>query len=137
MRIRPIITIGLALTVASLAACGGGDDENSNADRFEGAEKQVAAVVDDLQSASREADTKTICREIFTADHATRVASGAGTSCESKAKQEIAVPDETIEVQGLIVKGQTATARVKEQTGKVSTLAFVKSDGAWRIDQIR
>ena len=137
MRIRPIITIGLALTVASLGACGGGDDENSNADRFEGAEKQVAAVVDDLQSASRDADTKTICREIFTTGHASRVASQAGMTCESKAKQEIAVPDETIEVQGLIVEGQTATARVKEQTGKVSTLAFVKSDGAWRIDQIR
>jgi hypothetical protein len=137
MKIRPIITIGLALTVASLAACGGGDDDNSNADRFEGAEKQVAIVVDDLQSASREADTKAICRELFTAAHAARVASGAGTTCESKAKQEIAVPDETIEVQGLIVDGQTATARVKEQTGKVSTLAFVKSDGAWRIDQIR
>lgn len=137
MKIRPIITIGVALTIASLAACGGGDDENSNADRFEGAEKQVATVVDDLQSASREADTKTICREIFTAAQATRIASDAGMSCESKAKQEIAVPDETIEVQGLIVDGQTATARVKEQTGKVSTLAFVKSDGAWRIDQIR
>ena len=137
MRIRPIITIGIALTVTSLAACGGGDDNNSNADRFEGAEKQVAIVVDDLQSASRDADTRTICRELFTASHAARVASDAGTSCESKAKQEIAVPDETIEVQGLIVDGQTATARVKEQTGKVSTLAFVKSDGAWRIDQIR
>lgn len=137
MRIRPVITIAIALTVTSLAACGGGDDNNSNAERFEGAEKQVAIVVDDLQSASREADTKTICREIFTASHADRVASDAGTSCESKAKQEIAVPDETIEVQGLIVDGQTATARVKEQTGKVSTLAFVKSDGAWRIDQIR
>jgi hypothetical protein len=137
MKIRPIITIGLALGVASLAACGGGGDENSNADRFEGAEKQVAAVVDDLQNASREADTKTICREIFTAAHASRVASGAGMSCESEAKQEIAVPDETIEVQGLIVDGQTATARVKEQTGRVSTLAFVRSDGAWRIDQIR
>jgi hypothetical protein len=137
MKIRPIITIGLALGVASLAACGGGGDENSNADRFEGAEKQVAAVVDDLQNASREADTKTICREIFTAAHASRVASGAGMSCESKAKLEIAVPDETIEVQGLIVDGQTATARVKEQTGRVSTLAFVRSDGAWRIDQIR
>jgi hypothetical protein len=136
MRIRPIITIGIALTVTSLAACGGGDD-NSNADRFEGAEKQVATVVDDLQSASRDADTKTICREIFTEAHAARVESGAGMSCESKAKQEIAVPDETIEVQGLIVDGQTATAKVKEQTGKVSTLAFVKSDGAWRIDQIR
>jgi hypothetical protein len=137
MKIRPIITIGLALTVASLAACGGGDDENSNADRFEGAERQVAAVVDDLPTASREADTKTICHEIFTAAQAARVASDAGTSCEAKAKEEIAVPEETIEVQGLIVEGQTATARVKEQTGKVSTLAFVKSDGAWRIDQIR
>jgi hypothetical protein len=137
MKIRPIITVGLALTVTSFAACGGGDDDSSNANRFEGAEKQVAAVVDDLQSASREADTKTICREIFTAAHATRIASGAGVSCESKAKQEIAVPDETIEVQGLIVNGQTATARVKEQTGKTSTLAFVKSGGGWRIDQIR
>ena len=137
MKIRPIITIGLALPVTSLAACGGGDDDNSNADRFEGAEKQVAIVVDDLQSASREADTKAICRELFTAAHAARVASGAGTTCESKAKQEIAVSDETIEVQGLIVDGQTATARVKEQTGKVSTLAFVKSAGGWRIDQIR
>ena len=62
-------------------------------DRFEGAGEQVAIVVDDLQSASREADTKAICRELFTAAHAARVASGAGTSYELKAKQEIAVPD--------------------------------------------
>lgn len=137
MKTRPIITAVLAMAITPLAACGGGDDESSNAHRFEGAERNVAAVVDQLQSSSRDGDTKTICREIFTAAHASRVAQDGGTTCELKAKQEIAVPDETIEVQGLIVNGSGATARVKEQTGKVSTLVFVKSDGDWRIDGIR
>jgi hypothetical protein len=45
--------------------------------------------------------------------------------------------EETIEVQGLLVNGSGATARVKEHTGKVSTLVFVKSGGEWRIDGIR
>ena len=137
MTTRPIITALIALAITPLAACGGGDDESSNADRFEGPEKSVAAVVDELQSSSREGDTKTICREIFTADHAAKVAQAGGMSCEAKAKQEIAVPEETIEVQGLLVNGSGATARVKEQTGRVSTLVFVKSGGDWRIDGIR
>jgi hypothetical protein len=76
-------------------------------------------------------------REIFTVDHAAKVAQAGGMSCEAKAEQEIAVPEETIEVQGLLVNGSGATARVKEQTGRVSTLVFVKSGGDWRIDGIR
>ena len=136
MTTRPIITALIALAITPLAACGG-ETRPPTPTGSRARRRASRPSWTSCRARAARATPKTICREIFTADHAAKVAQAGGASCEAKAKQEIAVPEETIEVQGLLVNGSGATARVKEQTGKVSTLVFVKSGGDWRIDRIR
>jgi hypothetical protein len=128
----------LAAVALVAAGCGGGEDKapGKNAKRFFGDQRDVAQVVDDLAKAGRDGDPGTICDKLFTAGLAKSVAAQGGGSCEAKVKQELVVPDEDITVQQLTITGTHALATVKEQTGKVSRLVFVRQDGEWRIDSI-
>jgi hypothetical protein len=125
--------------VSVIAGCGGGGGDKApgkNAKRFFGDQRDVAQVVDDLAEASRKGDPGAICDKLFTPSLAKAVAAQAGGSCPAKVKQELVVADEDITVQQLTITGTHALATVKEQTGKVSRLVFVRQDGEWRIDSI-
>ena len=130
------ITTGLAaLTVAvAIGACGG--DEGDNAAKFEGDEKDVAAVVDDLQAASRDEDAGAICDDIFTDKLAGEISVESGKPCAEQVKEQLFKEDATITVQDLTVQGDKATATVQEKDGTRSKLALVKQGEEWRLDDI-
>jgi hypothetical protein len=63
-------------------------------------------------------------------------AGGGKSSCRARVRQQLARKDETIKVRSVKVRGNSATAVVKEQNGNVSQLRLVKSAGGWRVDSI-
>jgi hypothetical protein len=120
----------LAATV--LAACGG--DDGRNAKRFDGDKKDVAAVVDELEKASREDEPDRICGEIFSDELERLVASQEGEGgCEKRIKREQIDEKARIDVQSLEVDGKKANAVVREQDGDQITLNFVKKGDEWEI----
>ena len=112
--------------LAVLAGCGGG------------ASQDVRDAVGRLQSAARAGDATKICRQLFTPGLAVRItrAGGGKSSCQARVRQQLARKDETIAVRSVKVKGNSATAVVKEQNGNVSQLGLVKGAGGWRVDSI-
>ena len=128
---RLMLPAVLALVVAG---CGGGD-ENA-ADKFEGEEAEVAAVVDRLSEAARAGDVKTICEDLVTLDLQRSVREAAGTSCGQEFEENIVADDAAFEVESIEVKGEEGTAVVVDQDDRKSTLFFVVDEGEWRIARI-
>ncbi len=126
-----IITASL-LAATGVAACGG--DDGRNAKRFEGDKKDVAAVVDELEKASREDEPGRICTEIFSDELERLVASQEGEGgCEKRITREQVNEKARIDVQSIEVDGEKANAVVREQDGDQITVNFVKKDDAWEI----
>ena len=127
-----------AVAAASLAVgCGGGDDDDgNNADRFEGAEREVAALLDDFAEAGRDGDGARVCEEIFAVALARTVEKEAQQSCESEIQDNLREGEYELEVESIEVKGQTATANATDQDGNRSAFHAVKSGDAWRLLRI-
>ena len=134
-RRRSVVAGALAALV--LAACGGGDDDaKSNAERFEGDERQVAEVVDRLATAAREGDTKTICEDLVTVELQTSIREASGTSCAQEFEENIVSEETTFEVESIEVKSDDATAVVVDQEDRKSRLFMRRDQGDWRITRI-
>lgn len=134
VRIRaaaPLVALSLLL-----GACGG-SEEGANAKRYSGESKRVAAVVDDLQGASRSGDAKHICDDIFTDKLAGTISVRAGSTCETRVKKQQVNKSAKLTVLSLsLARGTTAQVLVREQNGHRTRLTLVKQDGDWRIDSI-
>lgn len=124
----------LAAACALATGCGG---EESNADRYEGEEAEVAAVVDRLQTAARDGDVKTICEELVTADLQRSVRQASGASCGEEFEQNVVSDDTTFRVESVNVDGETASANIVDQKDRRSQVAFAKVEGDWRIASIQ
>lgn len=124
-----------AVVGASLAVGCGGDDDNGsdNADRYEGAEREVAAVVDDFAAAGRDGDGARVCDEIFAAALARNVQREAGQSCQTEVEENLPEGEYELDANAVDVKGQAATATVTDQDDNRSVLHMVKSGDDWRI----
>lgn len=122
----------------ALAACGGDDlDPKSNAGRMEEGSRAVGQVVDDLGRAARDGDAGEICDELFTTKLAQALARTSGSSCEAQVRKQLVREGEEIKVLSYAVRGNQATALVREQTGNRSGLRFEQdNDGRWRIGAI-
>jgi hypothetical protein len=128
---------GVALLVSSLGIAGCGGEDGPNEKRFDGESKEVAAVVDRLQEYARESDGPRICSELMTPQLARFIASSFETSCQRRVNEQLGDEATTITVRRLRVEGPLASATVEEESAKVTGMAFVKRDGAWRISRIR
>jgi hypothetical protein len=135
MWIRAVAIGALALACAALGACG--DDEGPNEKRFDGDSADVAAVVDRLQDYAREGEGSKICSELMTPQLARFIASSYDKGCAERVASQLAGDGTTITVRRLQVQGPLASATVVEANRNVTGLAFVKSDGKWRISRIR
>jgi hypothetical protein len=135
MRLRAIGFGVLVLLCAALGACGG--DKGANEKRFDGDSADVAAVVDRLQSYAREGDGSKICSELLTARLSQFIASSFKASCAQRVTDQLGSKGATITVRRLSVDGPIASATVVEANRNVTGMAFVKSDGEWRISRIR
>jgi hypothetical protein len=134
MRTRALAAAGLA--VLAVTGCGGGSSDGANAKRFSGDRREVARVVDALQSAARSGDAHRICSELLTESLAVEIGARAGTSCEAQVERQLVSDGETLAVQHLTVRGTIAVATVREQNRNVSQLVFHRQGGYWRVSGI-
>ncbi len=127
------VHLALPLLLAALASgCGGAA---SSAGDFEGEEKQVADVVEKLQSAGEAGDAKAICDEVLAKALRDEIAE-AGSDCEEELDKAIKDADDfDLEVEDVTVTGARATARVRgrgEDAERVQELEFIREGDDWR-----
>jgi CRISPR/Cas system-associated protein Csm6 len=131
MRLR---TAATALALAALLA-GCGSTSSSSSSDFSGEEKQVADVVEQLQSDGESRDAKGICEDVL-ASALVKQIQQAGSTCEAEIDKAIRDADDyDLEVQDVTITGDTATAKVKGRVGdadQVREFKFVREKAGWR-----
>ena len=125
--------IGAALAIG----CGGDDDGGGgNADRYEGDERDVAAVVDDFAEAGRDGDGARVCEEVFAAALTRNVERESEQTCETEVEENLPEGEYELEADEIDVNGLSATADVTDQDDNRSVLHMVKTGDEWRILRI-
>ena len=124
--------------VLALAGCGQASTGNS-AEEFEGEERAVAQVVEDLQEAGERQDAEKICSDILAEDLAARL-KDAGTTCPAEIERSIQDADDfELEVEDVTVTGESAKATVRRGTGEReerTVFEFVRASGSWRATSL-
>lgn len=129
MRLPSLLAAG-ALT---LAACGGGSPQRSDADR-------VRDTLGAFGEASAKHDYRRVCDELL-AKAVIDTVRRAGVSCESAMKTALdGVQSPKLEVRQVTVKGDHADAKVHStaanQPASDDTVALVKEGGEWKIGSL-
>ena len=133
MRIR---AVAVAIAALALIVAGCGQTGGSSAPEFKGAEKAVADVVADLQTAGSRKKPEDICDKLVTPALKEQIAED-GSDCQEEMKKAVEDADAfELEVTDVTISGSTATAKVKnvqrgEDTQRTFELAL--ADGDWRI----
>jgi hypothetical protein len=131
------LSVLLAVTAAvTLAACGsGGTDSSSD---FEGEEREVASVVEELQTAAADDDASEICRELLAPALVEQLGSQGG--CQKAVASVIDATDTTeLEVDSVQVDGTNASARVTSGSGDNATdrtVRLVRDGRNWKISAL-
>ena len=132
---RSLLAVPLVLA-ALVAGCTGGASSTSD---FEGEQKNVADVVEELQSAGETGDAQAICAEIVAQSLADDIRA-AGASCEQELDKAIKDADDfDLEVERVTINGDTATAEVKGRDGgedRVRTFEFERDGTDWRATSL-
>jgi hypothetical protein len=131
--VRLRLALLAAAAVLALAGCGSGDSSSANA--FQGQEREVAQVIEDLQRAGQRGDGQQVCSEILTAGLAERLAEG-GESCADELDKAFGdAEDFELEVTDVTVSGNSATAEVRQggEGRTTATFELVRERGRWRI----
>jgi hypothetical protein len=131
-----VAAVAVVVIVLVLLMGGGDDDVNNNADRYEGTEAEVAAVIDEFANAGRDGDGTKICEDIFTADLAGNIEREAGQSCPSEVQENLPEDDYELEVDTIEVDDDIATVGVTDQDDNSSVLHITRVDAAWRIARV-
>jgi hypothetical protein len=133
----PRAVLAVPLVLAALATgCGA---SASSAGDFEGEEKRVAEVVEQLQSAGETGDAAEICNEVLAQQLRDQIQE-AGASCEQELDKAIDDADDyELEVEDVTISGSSATARVKGRDGgedRVRDFEFVREGSDWRATSL-
>ena len=124
---RPILLSSILLALAA-AGCGAAADSTED---FEGEERRVATVIEDLQDAAAKDEQRRICRQLLASDLA-----GRTTDCTATVKTALEESDsDELEVKSVRVEGERARAQVATGTDEDQTVTFelVRENGDWRI----
>ena len=118
------------LAVLALAACGGAGDDSTQ--DFDGAERDVAAVIEDLEEAAQEDEPRRICEALLARDLRTKI----GSDCEGRIQKALDQTDTfALTVESVRVSGTTARARV--ETGvdeeQIEVVELVREGDAWKL----
>ncbi len=134
---RPLIAL-LAVS-AALAAGGCGGSDGDATDQRSSDETSVRTALGNLQAAALAGDGKRICTQIFTPKLANSVTSSSKSgSCATEVRRNLFSPTTRLTVQSVTVADQAnATAKVKERSGEMSTVYFVRQSGRWRIRSVQ
>ena len=123
--------------LAALAAgCGA---SASSAGDFEGEERRVADVVEQLQSAGETGDAAEICDEVLASDLREEM-QAAGANCEQELEKAIQDADDfELEVEDVTIRGDSATAKVRgrdQGEERVRDFEFVREGSGWRATSL-
>jgi hypothetical protein len=123
------------LALLALAGCGG--EQDSNLDRFQGADREIAQKIEDLQEAGEGRNPEDICSEILSRTLVEQL-EAAGANCRDEMNKAIEDADDfDLEVQDVAVTGNQATARVRRgDDGPTATFEFVRENGQWRATSL-
>jgi hypothetical protein len=125
----------VALALIALAGCGG--EQESDLDRFQGPDREVAQKVEDLQEAGEGRNPEDICSDILSRTLVDQL-EAAGTTCRDEMEKAIEDADDfDLDVQDVTVNGDQATARVRRgDDGPTATFEFVRENGQWRATSL-
>jgi uncharacterized cupredoxin-like copper-binding protein len=129
--------LAVPLVLAALASgCAGSSSSSSD---FQGEEKNVADVVEKLQTAGETGDAATICDDLLAKELRDEIAE-AGSTCEQEMDKAIKDADDfELDVQDVTIQGDSATAKVKgRDQGKerVRDFEFVREGSSWRATSL-
>lgn len=128
--------LSIAAVAAALALAGCGSAESSSAGSFEGQEKEVAQVVEDLQRAAQSRDGGKVCSDILARELVDELSAG-DQDCIDEVEKAIGDADDyELRVTDVTVAGERATA-VVQQGSRKATFELVRQDGRWRIAEMR
>jgi hypothetical protein len=122
------VLLALLLALAALAGCTP-SNQNASAGDFEGAERDVAQVVDDLKGTR---DPEEVCSRILTDDLAKSLEAG-GEDCVDEVQATIRdTADTDMQVRDVTISGSSARAQVR-QGGKTATFELERGADGWQI----
>jgi len=129
----------LLLCILSLALVACGATSRDSAKEFTGAERGVAAAVEDLESAARKNEGDKVCARLFSAGLLASIKE-RGTDCEDALDDAFRDADALdLTVDDVTIRGTTASAKVTSGTGskkRTDTLELEKVGAAWRISSL-
>ena len=144
-RLLALPPVFLAVVLMAPGACG--QSSKSNADDFQGAQKDVAQTVFDFRDAVAKHDEGKVCDSFFTSALRDKVArdgkaAGRGSTCAKAIEdsiQDIDATDIEIAKNGITVTGDKATVKITTTLTSCDdvqdTLQFANERG-WRISQL-
>jgi hypothetical protein len=129
----------LLFCVLSLTLVACGTTSRDSTKEFKGAERGVAAAVEDLESAARKNDGDKVCTTLLSA-RLLAALKERGTNCEKALEDAFSDADALdLTVDDVTIRGTTASAKVTSGTGskkRTDTLELEKVGAAWRISSL-
>jgi hypothetical protein len=128
--------LAVAVCLLVIAGCGGGQ-QDSDLDRFRGADRAVAQKVEDLQEAGEGRKPEDICSDILSRQVVDQL-DAAGTSCRDEMKKAIEDADDfDLDVREVTIDGNEATVEVRRgDDGPTATFEFVREGNDWRATSL-
>jgi hypothetical protein len=129
----------LLLCVLSLVLAACGAESRDSAGEFTGAQRGVAAAVEDLESAARKNESEKACTKLLSA-RLLATLKERGTDCETALEDAFRDADTLdLTVEEVTIRGTTASAKVTSGKGeqkRTDTLELEKVGAAWRISSL-
>ena len=127
------------LALPLLTGCGAASNSD-NAKDFSGDKKAVAQTIDDFSKAARDSDEKEICTSLLSSDLVGKLDASRQRCTGAISDQLDAAGDDKIDVKGIDITGDQATATVVSKVDghdRTQALLLVKENGGWRLDGVR
>jgi len=124
-------SVAVLLAACALGGCAAAQ-QNTSAGDFEGTERDVAQVIDDLKGSR---DPEEICSRIFADALAKSLAAGSRDCVDEVDAMVRDVGSTDLDVEDVTVTGTTARAKVR-QSGKSATFELARSGDGWQITSL-
>ena len=130
-------TLATCILVIAIAGCGAAPKDS--AQDFQGDERAVAAVVEQLETEARHDNPDKICATVLS-DKLITTLQSQGTNCRTAVKEALRDTDQfDLTVDDVNISGQSATVKVTSGRGgnkKDDTLTLVREGGGWTISAL-
>ena len=132
----PIAALAIAAALG-LGACTSSSSSEDSAKDFQGEQRRVAQVIEDLEDAGGKRDADDVCQDLLATKLVRAIAQASGESCANAVDDALGDVDaDDVVVEKVRVTGTTASATVRGEGGddeRTDTLTLTKERGRWRI----